>query len=245
MRIITATNVNLEEAVAQGKFRADLYYRINVVTIFLPPLRERSDDIPLLAGHFVQKFNRENGLNVALHDDALDILKKCPWPGNVRELENCIERAATLCRDGVIWDLDLSCQMNLCYSSTLWHHRTVTPTAGASVPAPAGRPPGQGMPLPQAAPARAGCSTGGVPGCSAALRRKLRRRPCGRFARRFRSRRNRSRRARFRRRLPLRKAVLCSSRHQERLARYLRHEEHNLIFSRGYGLWPNRMSLRL
>ena len=168
MRIITATNVNLEEAVAQGKFRADLYYRINVVTIFLPPLRERSDDIPLLAGHFVQKFNRENGLNVALHDDALDILKKCPWPGNVRELENCIERAATLCRDGVIWDLDLSCQMNLCYSSTLWHHRTVTPTAGASVPGQAGAPIGQGMPsLPQAAPARAGCSTGGVPGCSA------------------------------------------------------------------------------
>jgi Nif-specific regulatory protein len=169
VRIITATNVNLEEAVAQGKFRADLYYRINVVTIFLPPLRERSDDIPLLAGHFVQKFNRENGLNVALHDDALDILKKCPWPGNVRELENCIERAATLCRDGVIWDLDLSCQMNLCYSSTLWHHRTVTPTAGAYVPGqPGGGPPGQGMPsLPQAAPARAGCSTGGVPGCSA------------------------------------------------------------------------------
>jgi Nif-specific regulatory protein len=70
----------------------------------------------------------------------------------------------------VIWDLDLSCQMNLCYSSTLWHHRTVTPTAGASVPGqPGGGPPGQGMPpsLPQAAPARAGCSTGGVPGCSA------------------------------------------------------------------------------
>ncbi|UEM21660.1 nif-specific transcriptional activator NifA [Skermanella mucosa] len=171
VRIITATNVNLEEAVAQGKFRADLYYRINVVTIFLPPLRERSDDIPLLANHFVQKFNRENQLNVALHDDALDILKKCPWPGNVRELENCIERAATLCRDGVIWDLDLSCQMNLCYSSTLWHHRTVTPTAGASIPghaSPPGAPPA-GIPmLPHAAPARAGCSTGGVPGCSAA-----------------------------------------------------------------------------
>ena len=186
MRIITATNVNLEEAVAQGKFRADLYYRINVVTIFLPPLRERSDDIPLLAGHFVQKFNRENGLNVALHDDALDILKKCPWPGNVRELENCIERAATLCRDGVIWDLDLSCQMNLCYSSTLWHHRTVTPTAGASVP---GRPrrhrTGQGMPsLPQAAPARAGCSTGGVPGCSASSGGSCAAAPVGRFARR-------------------------------------------------------------
>jgi Nif-specific regulatory protein len=168
VRIITATNVNLEEAVAQGKFRADLYYRINVVTIFLPPLRERSDDIPLLAGHFVQKFNRENGLNVALHDDALDILKKCPWPGNVRELENCIERAATLCRDGVIWDLDLSCQMNLCYSSTLWHHRTVTPTAGATVPGQVAASTGQGMPsLPQAAPAKAGCGTGGVPGCSA------------------------------------------------------------------------------
>jgi Nif-specific regulatory protein len=138
-----------------------------VVTIFLPPLRERSDDIPLLAGHFVQKFNRENGLNVALHDDALDVLKKCPWPGNVREHENCMERAATLCRDGVIWDLDLSCQMNLCYSSTLWHHSTVTPTAGATDPAPTVLPSGMGMPLPQAAPAKAGCSTGGVPGCSA------------------------------------------------------------------------------
>ena len=105
---------------------------------------------------------------MALHDDALDILKKCPWPGNVRELENCIERAATLCRDGMIWDLDLSCQMNLCYSSTLWHHRTVTPTAGVGVPAPAGPPSGMGMPLPQAAPAKAGWGTGGVPGCSAA-----------------------------------------------------------------------------
>ncbi|EWY39427.1 regulatory protein [Skermanella stibiiresistens SB22] len=169
VRIITATNVNLEEAVAQGKFRADLYYRINVVTIFLPPLRERSDDIPLLASHFVQKFNRDNGLNVALHDDALDILKKCPWPGNVRELENCIERAATLCRDGVIWDLDLSCQMNLCYSSTLWHHRTITPTAGAAVPSYATPPNGGAMPpMAQAAPARSSCNTVGVPGCSAA-----------------------------------------------------------------------------
>jgi Nif-specific regulatory protein len=167
VRIITATNVNLEEAVAQGRFRADLYYRINVVTVFLPPLRDRRDDIPLLANHFVVKFNRENSLNIGMHDDAMEVLKRCPWPGNVRELENCIERAATLCRDGVIRDVDLSCQMNLCYSSSLWQYRTSGSSTGqpSSMPAGVGNPPAL---MPPSGAGRSSCFSSGPAGCSAA-----------------------------------------------------------------------------
>jgi len=139
VRIIAATNVNLEEAVAQGKFRADLYYRINVVSVFLPPLRERREDIVPLAVHFIEKFAQDNQMDLRIEDDALEVLRRCPWPGNVRELENCVERTATLCHEGVIRPGDLSCSAGLCYSSTLWQYRTATgaPTglpAGAAIP---------------------------------------------------------------------------------------------------------------
>jgi Nif-specific regulatory protein len=141
VRVIAATNVNLEEAVAQGRFRADLYYRINVVSIFLPPLRERREDVVPLALHFVEKFGRENSMAMKIEDDALEVLKRCPWPGNVRELENCIERTGTLCRDGVIRPQDLSCHVGLCYSSTLWQYRTATANT-AGIPAGVGMPGG-------------------------------------------------------------------------------------------------------
>ncbi|MFZ2209121.1 MAG: nif-specific transcriptional activator NifA [Porticoccaceae bacterium] len=119
VRLICATNKNLEEAVARGEFRADLYYRINVVTIFLPPLRERRDDIPLLAQFFLEKFNRENSRRLMLSPEALKIMLACNWPGNVRELENCVERAAAMTRGEVVRGPNLACQSNRCFSLVL------------------------------------------------------------------------------------------------------------------------------
>lgn len=119
VRLITATNRNLEEAVAKGEFRADLYYRINVVSIFLPALRERREDIPLLVEHVLQKFNKENNRRLAISPEAIRIMLECYWPGNVRELENCVERTATMTRSSVIHDVDLPCQQNKCFSMAL------------------------------------------------------------------------------------------------------------------------------
>ena len=140
VRLICATNLNLEEAVGHGKFRADLYFRINVVTIHLPPLRERRGDIAMLAKHFVGKFARDNGLNLDIDRDALEVLNRCTWPGNVRELENCIERAATQCRNGTIRVPDLSCSMNLCNSSVLFQYRTMGAAVGGLAPSMSGTP---------------------------------------------------------------------------------------------------------
>lgn len=93
-RIIAATNRNLEKMMADGTFREDLFYRLNVMPIFLPPLRERIDDIEALAQHFIKKFSRQHARNIAgIALDALDMLKSYRWPGNIRELENVIERA--------------------------------------------------------------------------------------------------------------------------------------------------------
>lgn len=103
VRIIAATNKNLEEAVANGEFRGDLYYRLNVFPIFLPPLRDRKTDILLLADHFLNKYSKENKTNVKrFSTPAIDMLMAYHWPGNVRELENCIERAVLICEEGVI-----------------------------------------------------------------------------------------------------------------------------------------------
>ncbi|MHB8165850.1 MAG: nif-specific transcriptional activator NifA [Sulfuricella sp.] len=119
VRLITATNRNLEEMVSKGEFRADLYFRINVVSIFLPPLRERRDDIPPLLKHFLEKFNRENKRNFTISPDALHTITQCNWPGNVRELENCVERMATMTRGNLIRQSDLLCEKGLCFSSAL------------------------------------------------------------------------------------------------------------------------------
>jgi DNA-binding NtrC family response regulator len=97
VRIIAATNVDLRRMMEEGKFREDLYYRLHVITVQLPPLRERKDDIPLLVQHFLEKYGAENQKNgLELTPDALDLLYEYDWPGNVRELENVIERAAVL-----------------------------------------------------------------------------------------------------------------------------------------------------
>jgi Nif-specific regulatory protein len=103
VRIIAATNRNLEQAVMDGHFRSDLYYRINVFPIYLPPLRERKTDILTLADYFLEKYARENSKKIVrFSTPAIDMMMGYHWPGNVRELENCIERAVLLCDDQVI-----------------------------------------------------------------------------------------------------------------------------------------------
>ncbi len=108
VRVVSATHRDLEEMVRQGKFREDLYYRLNVFPIQLPPLRERTEDIPRLVEHFVAKFNRESGKRVrGFDDEALARLAQYNWPGNVRELENVIERAIILARGQDVTSADL------------------------------------------------------------------------------------------------------------------------------------------
>ncbi len=96
VRIVAATNVPLESAVNKGSFRADLYYRLNVVPIVLPPLRERLEDIPLLFNHFLNKSNERNNKSLKISSELLDFLLSYPWPGNVREMQNMVERMVIL-----------------------------------------------------------------------------------------------------------------------------------------------------
>jgi Nif-specific regulatory protein len=103
VRLIAATNIDLERRIAEGRFRQDLYYRLDVFPIHLPPLRERKTDILLLADYFVEKYGKRNHKDVRrISTPAIDMLMAYHWPGNVRELENCIERAVLLSRDDVI-----------------------------------------------------------------------------------------------------------------------------------------------
>lgn len=98
VRVLAATNRDIEEAVKKGEFRADLYYRLNVITIHIPPLRERKEDIPLIASHFLEICSKKNKKEIrGFEQIVMDILTNYDWPGNVRELENVIERAAILC----------------------------------------------------------------------------------------------------------------------------------------------------
>jgi Nif-specific regulatory protein len=103
VRILTATNRELEQAIAERTFREDLYYRLNVFSIFVPPLRERKDDILLLAEHFLDKYSREHSKRIKrIATSAIDMLASYHWPGNVRELENAIERSVLVCEGEVI-----------------------------------------------------------------------------------------------------------------------------------------------
>jgi transcriptional regulator with PAS, ATPase and Fis domain len=107
-RIIVATNVDLKQAVIEGKFREDLFYRLNVVPITVPPLRERRDDIPLLAQHFIRRYSQQFNRRIeGLAPAALAVLEKYRWPGNVRELQNVIERLVGLVEGPVIGLADL------------------------------------------------------------------------------------------------------------------------------------------
>jgi len=125
VRILTATNSDLTEETRQGRFREDLYYRINVVRIELPPLRRRKEDIPLLTAQFIDRFNhRQNKSITGMAPEALSLLMAYDWPGNVRELENVIERAFVLCRDGEIGINHLPDQLTM---------RGVRPAAGMKI----------------------------------------------------------------------------------------------------------------
>jgi Nif-specific regulatory protein len=133
VRLICATNRNLEQAVGEGKFREDLYYRINVVTIFLPPLRERREDVPLMVEYFLDKYNRENHRHLTFTAEAIQTMGNCNWPGNVRELENCVERTAVMARGKVIREVDLPCAKGRCFSLVLPVVGTVRPVAPVPV----------------------------------------------------------------------------------------------------------------
>jgi transcriptional regulator with PAS, ATPase and Fis domain len=106
VRVIAATNRDLQEAVAQGHFRADLYYRLDVFDIYVPPLRQRPEDIPALVAGFLREFDHSRVLEIT--PDAMDMLLQHDWPGNVRELRNVIERATIVCEDGAIRPEDFS-----------------------------------------------------------------------------------------------------------------------------------------
>ncbi|MEA2083152.1 MAG: sigma-54 dependent transcriptional regulator [Thermodesulfobacteriota bacterium] len=122
IRIVAATNKDLKEEVEKGNFRYDLYYRLNVLHIHLPPLRERIDDIPLLVGHFLEKNKAGlNRPNLEISPEALHILMTLPWEGNVRELENTIERAAILCTGDRIEPEDVGPDTPGLHEATPWN----------------------------------------------------------------------------------------------------------------------------
>jgi Nif-specific regulatory protein len=119
VRLVTATNRNLEAAVLAGQFRSDLYYRISVVPVFLPPLRERREDVGLLADEFLRRFNKEHDVSLTLSQRAVDVLRSCDFPGNVRELESCVRRTAALAKDSTIVVEDFACSNGSCLSMVL------------------------------------------------------------------------------------------------------------------------------
>jgi DNA-binding NtrC family response regulator len=105
VRVIAATNKNLKEEISRESFREDLYHRLSVILINVPPLRERKDDIPLLVNHFMSQICASNGKpRLLVEDDAIHELQKMPWTGNIRELRNVVERLAILCDNSVTLD---------------------------------------------------------------------------------------------------------------------------------------------
>ncbi len=114
VRVLTATNRNLEELIQKGVFREDLFYRINVISITIPPLKERKSDIPILIRHFIDKYSKENRKEISgISKEAQNILMRYHFPGNIRELENIIERAVVLARENTVLTSDLPSEMNI------------------------------------------------------------------------------------------------------------------------------------
>ena len=131
VRMIAATHRYLEEAMKRGEFREDLYYRLNVISIFLPPLRDRKEDIPLLIDYFLKKYSKENKKSISdISKEARALLLRYPFPGNVRELENLIERAVVLCREEMITTSDLPFHLREEKSEREWGF----PKKGKSLP---------------------------------------------------------------------------------------------------------------
>jgi len=110
-RVLAATNRDLTAMVASGRFRKDLYFRLNVVNIRIPPLRERKSDVPLLAAHVLERLRRENGLAYTFADETLRLMTEYDWPGNVRELEHAVERACALSSGPVLHIADFPTQL--------------------------------------------------------------------------------------------------------------------------------------
>jgi Nif-specific regulatory protein len=119
VRVIAATHCDLEAATAKKTLRADLYYRLGVAPIHVPPLRERKDDIPMLAQHILSRFNAENDRAMTFHPGSIELLCKCAFPGNVRELENCVRAAAAMAREAQIVEKDFACRNRSCFTSRL------------------------------------------------------------------------------------------------------------------------------
>lgn len=111
VRIIAASNKDLKELVKEGKFRQDLYYRLNVVPITIPPLRERTEDIPILAHHFLNKYNEKYGRSKQLTNEVIEAFLRYSWPGNVRELEHVIERLVVISEDNLITKKELPSEL--------------------------------------------------------------------------------------------------------------------------------------
>jgi len=107
VRILAATHRDLEASIQNGSFRKDLYFRLNVVSLRVPPLRERKQDIPLLVAHFLERMGRSSGTQRTLKDEALQVMLGYDWPGNIRELENCLERACALSSNQALQVSDL------------------------------------------------------------------------------------------------------------------------------------------
>jgi DNA-binding NtrC family response regulator len=129
VRILAATNRDLDAAVSQGAFRRDLYFRLNVLTLRIPPLRERKQDIPLLIGNFLERINKANEAQHSIGDDALRLMLNYDWPGNVRELENCVERACTTCSLPTIHVTDLPTQIRDSQALSATTEGTIDPAA--------------------------------------------------------------------------------------------------------------------
>jgi Nif-specific regulatory protein len=135
VRIIAATNADLERLVEQGRFREDLFYRLNVIPLFLPPLRDRREDIIPLTEHFLDRFNKEHGKGVSFTPEAIDLLREYRWPGNVRELENLVERTVVMAKASTAGVQDLPRAVRLfALSSIPEEHRPLQGPAGSAEP---------------------------------------------------------------------------------------------------------------
>lgn len=142
VRVIAATNRDLEKAVQRKEFRQDLYYRISVVTLRVPALRERRGDIPLLAAQFLKNFNTENDHTLTFAPEAIEVLMNCEFPGNIRELENCVQRTAVLATGPSILRTDFACYADQCLAAALWKNgpptsensTTIEPSAARAAP---------------------------------------------------------------------------------------------------------------
>jgi len=140
VRLVAATNRNLEEMVKKGEFREDLYYRLNVIPLNLPPLRERYEDVKLLIEHYMKKFMKEHNKQMTLSKSALELLLDYPWPGNIRELQNTMERLVLICPEGEVLPEMLNHVLPFNYQKL---YNPPAPETPAPAPAPAAPPPAE------------------------------------------------------------------------------------------------------